>query len=208
MSKTVIIADDHPLLLIGVRAFLESYGLQLKGEASNGEEALDLIKLHQPDLAIVDLEMPIMTGLEVAKQAKIFGFSTKIIVLTLHKEIYLMQEADKLNLSGYLLKEFALEEMKRCLDRVLSGGKYFSENLFPKNEGAVNLLQDAKITPSEKKILRLIADGLETREIAEKLFISDRTVEKHRSNIIQKLQLDKKHNSLLIWAQKNKAVIS
>lgn len=206
MSKTVIIADDHPLLLIGIRAFLEGYGLQLKAEASNGVEALTLIKLHQPDLAIVDLEMPHMTGLDVAKKVKDLGISTKMIVLTLHKEIYLMQEADSLNLSGYLLKDFAIEEMKRCLDQVLSGGKYFSENLFPKNEGLLNVLKDAKITPSEKKILRLIAEGYETREIAEKLFVSDRTVEKHRSNIIQKLQLDKKHNSLLIWAQKNKGV--
>lgn len=207
MSKTVIVADDHPLLRKGVASFLEEHGLILKGEAANGSEALDLIKKHHPDLAIVDLEMPYMTGLEVAKQVKKLGIATKMIILTLHKEPYLVQDADNLNLSGYLLKEFAIEEMKRCLDKVIEGGKYFSENLFPKTGEGLLSVTDAKITPSEKKILRLIADGLETREIAEKLFISDRTVEKHRSNIIQKLQLDKKQNTLLIWAQKNRGII-
>ncbi|UJP65629.1 response regulator [Mongoliitalea daihaiensis] len=205
--STVIIADDHPLFLKGVRSFVEEYGLQVLGEAFNGHDAFELIKAHEPDLAIVDLEMPLMTGLEVAKEVKTVGLGTKIIILTFHKEIYLAQEADNLNLSGYLLKEFAIEEMKRCLDQVIAGQQFFSENLYPKITEEFSLLTDAKITPSEKKILRLIAEGLDTRQIAKRLFISDRTVEKHRSNIIQKLQLDKKTNALLLWAQKNKGLI-
>jgi DNA-binding NarL/FixJ family response regulator len=207
MKNTVVVADDHPILLKGVSSFLEECGLDVLGEAVDGESALDLIEAHSPDLAILDLEMPILTGLEVAKKVKSLGLPTKIIILTLHKEAYVYKEAVKLNISGYLLKEFALDELQRCLVAVLSGSMYFSQNLFPQIGNDDKGYLDANITPSEKKILKLIADGLETRQIAEKLFISDRTVEKHRSNIIQKLHLDKKHNALLIWAQRNKGIL-
>ncbi|MDE0560947.1 response regulator transcription factor [Algoriphagus sp. NF] len=199
----VIIADDHPILLKGLHEFLADLGLEVIGAFHNGKDALDAIVDSQPPLAILDLEMPEMTGLEVAADCKKLGLKTRVILLTLHKELKFYQQAKELNISGYILKEFALNDLRKAIDTVLSGQEFFSEKLFEglKKE---DCLSDHSLTPSELKILRLIADGHSTKEIAEQLFISERTVDKHRSNIISKLNLEKKHNSLLIWAQNNK----
>ncbi|MHA7129705.1 response regulator [Algoriphagus namhaensis] len=206
-EKTVVVADDHPLLLKGLCDFLEEKGMKIVGKSGNGSEALALIHKFKPALAIIDLEMPGMTGLEIAAQCQSKELPTKIILLTLHKELYLVHQARELNLSGYILKEFALSDLATAVDRVLDGQQFFSEKIFEENP--VELLNNPvkQLTPSEKKILRMIATGARTKEIADALFISERTVEKHRGNIIQKLGLDGKHNSLLLWAQKNKQLI-
>lgn len=200
----ILIADDHPILLKGLFDFLTDLGYVGIIEVDNGQKALDQIRNSTPDLAILDLEMPELTGLEVASKCKSEGISTKIILLTLHKEIYLYQQAKELNLAGYILKDFALDDLSKAISTVLDGGEFFSERIF---EGLkINPAEqpDYSLTPSEIKILRLISQGLSTKDIAAKLFISERTIEKHRSNMIAKLQLDKKHNSLVIWAQQNK----
>lgn len=203
----VVVADDHPLLLKGLSDFLTSEGLDVLGAAPDGAQAYDLIEKHIPDLAILDLEMPEMTGLEIAEKCKNNQLSTKIILLTLHKELYLFHKAKELNLSGYILKEFALADLAKAIKEVLAGGQFFSEELFNQKEKPGEKEANS-LTPSEIKIIRMIASGDRSKEIAEKLFISERTVEKHRSNIIQKLNLDKKNNSLLLWAQKNRDIIS
>ncbi|WP_339866715.1 response regulator transcription factor [uncultured Algoriphagus sp.] len=207
-KPTIVIADDHPILLKGLKDFLTDLGLDIVGMANEGQSAIDQIIEFKPQLAILDMEMPNKTGLEIAADCRKLAPDTKIILLTLHKELYLYHQAKDLNLSGYILKEFALDDLSRAISIVLEGGRFFSEKIF---EGIKeNKLQSEEnpLTPSEVKILRLIADGLSTKEIANKLFISERTVDKHRSNVIVKLQLEKKHNSLLIWAQKNRDIIN
>jgi DNA-binding NarL/FixJ family response regulator len=211
MSKknpTIIIADDHPILLKGLSDFLLDLGYNILGTATDGNSALNLIKEFSPDLAILDMEMPKMTGLEIAEKCKLEKIQTKIILLTLHKELYLYQQAKELNLSGYILKDFALDDLSIAISKIMEGGHFFSEKIFEEmKEDSINQ-KESSLTPSELKILRLIALGLSTKEIAGKLFISERTIEKHRSNMISKLNLEKKHNSLLIWAQKNKEIIN
>ncbi|SFA72147.1 response regulator transcription factor [Algoriphagus aquimarinus] len=206
-KPTVIIADDHPILLKGLYDFLSDMGLDIIGMANEGQSALDLIIKFNPQLAILDMEMPKKTGLEIAADCKKLGLSTKVILLTLHKEIYLYHQAKELNLSGYILKEFALDDLSKAVSKVLAGGQFFSEKIFEGLKENKYQSGENPLTPSEVKILRLLADGLSTKEIANKLFISERTVDKHRSNMIVKLQLEKKHNSLLIWAQKNRDII-
>lgn len=206
MDQTIIIADDHPLLLKGLKEFLSENGLNIIREATNGTEAMKLIENLKPDLAILDLQMPGMTGLEIAKHCQTKKLNTNIILLTLHKELYIYHEARNLNISGYLLKEFATEELLNCIQKVLSGQYYFSKRLLlDECDDRISLI--GNLTPSEIKILRLIAIGSSTKEIAEKLFLEEITVDKHRSNMINKLQLDKKHNALLTWTQKNKGII-
>lgn len=210
MSKpkpTVLIADDHPILLKGLKDFLQDINLDIVAVCNEGQSAFDQLEKLHPDLAILDLDMPNKTGLEIANQCKKNNIPTKIILLTLHKEAYLFHQAKTLNLSGYVLKEFALEELSKAIDVVLAGGEFFSEKIFSSTADHLNLKEETHLTPSEKKILRKIAEGISTKEIADKLFISERTVDKHRSNMIRKLNLEKKHNSLLIWAQKNKDII-
>ena len=207
-KPTIIIADDHPILLKGLNDFLADLGYDILGTANDGLSALNLIIDFSPDLAILDMEMPKMTGLEIAERCRLDQLKTKIILLTLHKELYLYQQAKDLNLSGYILKDFALDDLSTAISKIMEGGQFFSEKIFEELKNDLIVQSESSLTPSEIKILRLIAQGLATKEIAAMLFISERTVEKHRSNMIAKLNLEKKHNSLLIWAQKNKRIIN
>lgn len=204
IEQTIITADDHPLLLKGLNDLLEEKGFNLCGTAQDGKQALDLIEQEQPDIAILDIQMPIMSGIEIAKTCKRLQLPTKIILITFHKERDLYEEAQELNIFGYILKEFALEEIETCLRTVSKGEPYFSPKIkehITGTSGDNNQLNS--LTPSEKKILKLIAHDKTNKEIASMLFISHRTVEKHRSNMIAKLKLEPKTNSLLIWAKEN-----
>ncbi|MDC8002075.1 response regulator transcription factor [Aequorivita todarodis] len=207
MSKTtpsIIIADDHPLLLKGLSDFLIEKGYNLLGSGKDGREAYNLITKKNPDIAILDIQMPYMSGLEIAQQCKGLDLDTKIVLITLHKEKDLYQKAQELNIFGYILKEFALEEIENCIKTVTEGVPFFSDKI--KELIGVVFVDDGELnslTPSEKKILKLIAQDKTNKEIASQLFISYRTVEKHRSNIITKLNIEPKTNSLLIWAKEH-----
>ena len=203
-EPSIIIADDHPLLLKGLYDFLLEKKYNIINKASDGISAYNLILKYNPDIAILDIEMPKLTGIEIAKKCKANNISTKIILITLHREKDLFYQAQELNIFGYILKDFAIEEIQTCLDSVSNGIPYFSpkiKSLLTKKTDSNNLLSN--LTPSEIKILKLIAKDKTNKEIAEMLFISVRTVEKHRSNIIIKLSLSPKTNSLLIWAKEN-----
>lgn len=207
MTKTtpsIIIADDHPLLLKGLSDFLIEKGFNLLGSGKDGREAYNLIVQTEPDIAILDIQMPFMSGLEIAQKCKTLNVETKIVLITLHKEKELYQKAQELNIFGYILKEFALEEIENCIKSVTEGVPFFSEKI--KELIGVVVTDDCDLntlTPSEKKILKLIAQDKTNKEIASQLFISYRTVEKHRSNIITKLNIEPKTNSLLIWAKEH-----
>jgi len=201
-SKSIIIADDHPLLLKGLSDFLIEKGYNFIGRAINGREAFNLINKLKPDIAILDIQMPYMSGIEIAKKCNSNNIKTKIVLITFHKEKELYEQAKDLNIFGYILKEFALEEIENCIQTVSEGNPYFSPKI--KELLAKSTVDDdalSLLTPSEKKILKLIAKDKTNKEIASLLFISYRTVEKHRSNIITKLKLEQKTNSLLIWAK-------
>lgn len=201
---SIITADDHPLLLKGLNDFLLEKNYNLIGSGNDGREAYNIILKKNPDIAIIDIQMPFMSGIDVAKECKTNGLDTKVVLITLHKERELYNRAQDLNIFGYILKEFALEEIENCINTVMNGEQYFSPKIteqladeFSEN-GSISIL-----TPSEKKILKLIAKDKTNKEIASLLFISYRTVEKHRSNIITKLKLEPKTNSLLIWAKEH-----
>ncbi|MAN59982.1 MAG: DNA-binding response regulator [Flavobacteriaceae bacterium] len=204
MNQSIITADDHPLLLKGLNDFLLEKEYNIIGSGSNGREAYNLIAKKNPDIAILDIQMPYLSGLEIAKKCRTNGLSTKIVLITLHKEKELYEKAQELNIFGYVLKEFALEEIENCINTVSVGKPYFSPKI--KELLAKDSIDDGSLdglTPSEKKILKLIANDKTNKEIASLLFISYRTVEKHRSNIINKLNLEPKTNSLLIWAKEH-----
>lgn len=203
-TPSIIIADDHPLLLKGLSDFLVEKGYNLLGSGKDGREAYNLIIQKKPDIAILDIQMPFMSGLEIAQKCKTINSETKIVLITLHKEKDLYQKAQELNIFGYILKEFALEEIENCIKNITQNIPFFSKKV--KELIGVVLMEDSELntlTPSEKKILKLIAQDKTNKEIASQLFISYRTVEKHRSNIITKLDIEPKTNSLLIWAKEN-----
>ncbi|MFP2996931.1 response regulator transcription factor [Spongiivirga sp. MCCC 1A20706] len=208
MKPTIIIADDHPLLLKGLYDFLSEKKFNIVGQYPDGNAAYNAIVKDAPDIAVLDIQMPIMSGIEVAAACKKNKIETKIVLITLHREKDLYLQAKELNIFGYILKEFAIEEIELCLNAVIEGTPYFSPNITQ----SLNVDEQADeklklLTPSEKKILKLIAEDNSNKEIAELLFISARTVEKHRSNIISKLDLTPKTNSLLLWAKEHRTFL-
>lgn len=201
----ILIADDHPFTLMGTKGFVESLGYKVEDICSNGITAYNLINTHQPNIAILDINMPGMDGLEVLEKVYRQKLKTKVVLLTMHKEMTVFKKANQFEVAGYILKENAQEELQLCLDAVKKGNQYISKNL--ENDLLIDNAEENdalnKLTFTEKKILELIAQQKTSKQIAEMLFISEKTVEGHRSNIITKLELPKEKNVLLVWASKH-----
>lgn len=206
---SLVIADDHPLLLKGLEDQLQESGFSVLDGVANGALALGSIVEYNPTIAILDIEMPLLSGFEVIKKCKEKGLRTKFVMLTSHKEKLFVLKAKKLNISGYVLKDEPFAEIDACLREVASGGTYFSKEfdaIF--NEEIHPQLQKVKfLSPSERTIVRLIAQKKTTKEIGDLLSISHRTVEKHRANIISKLDLPKGVDALSVWTLENKEII-
>lgn len=208
-SPTILVADDHPLLLKGLVEELETKAYQVIGQAKNGSNALSMIIENEPDIAILDVEMPLLSGIEVIQKVKENQEVTKFIILTSHKENGIIIQAKNLHISGYLLKDEPFEELENCIQAVIRGEMYFSKTFSEVLEEKVNpqLKKIKYLTPSERTILRMIAQDNSSKKIAQKLSISIRTVEKHRSNIINKLDLSFSEDSLSSWVKDNKELI-
>ncbi len=208
----IVVADDHPIFLAGLKQVLGTEkSIDLVGGACSGEEALEIILSAKPDVAILDLDMPKMNGFEIVRELNKKNISTKIIFLTMHSAHDLLDEALRLKVMGYVLKETALLDIIRAVEKVHNGEHFISSALsesiishsnFSTPATEIKLLLE-KLSPTEKKILKLIADQKNTKEIAELMFISYRTVEKHRSNICSKLNISG-NNVLLKFALENK----
>ncbi len=198
----ILIADDHPFTLIGTKTFVESLGYHVQDVCSNGIAALNQIKIHQPDIAILDINMPGLTGLEILAQIIKEKIRTKVVLLTMHKEMSIFKKANELGVIGYLLKEHAQTELEKCLIEIQAGKQFISSEL--KKELVQDINNNSsdyeQLTLAEKKIIALIAQQKTSKQIADLLFISEKTVEGHRSNIIQKLNLPKEKNVLLRWS--------
>lgn len=201
----ILIADDHPFTLIGTKTYLETLGYQIQDVCTNGITAFNIIQAHRPDIAILDINMPGMDGLEVLEKVFKLKLKTKIILLTMHKEMTVFRKANQNGVYGFILKEHAQEELGKCMIEVKQGKQYISHFLLSeleKDNDSENVIGIDKLTLAERKILELISKQKTSKQIAELLFISEKTVEGHRSNIIQKLNLPKEKNALLIWAAK------
>ncbi|MDC7995101.1 response regulator [Altibacter sp. HG106] len=198
----IVIADDHPLLLEGIVSVIQKHYPEFEiYKASNGASALQLITEEVPDIAILDIEMPLLNGIEVATKSRALNVATKIVFLTLHKEKSFFDEIQRLDVEGYVLKEFSIQEIIVCIEKVLKGETYYSSHIQKfLQKGDSGLPQ---FTKTETNILKLIAQGRTSKEIAEMLFVSQKTVDSHRYNISKKLNLPGEKNSLLKWVLKN-----
>src|SRR5690606_4704514 len=160
MSISIVIADDHPLMLRGLTDFLTSKNFNIKGSAQDGNAAYNLIVKHKPDIAILDIRMPHRTGLEIAEACKKNNLKTKIILITFDKEEELFDKAKELGIYGYILKEFAVEEIETCINHALLNKPYFSKELIA--HLTTNPMSNKpecldSLTKSELKILQLIS---------------------------------------------------
>lgn len=209
----VLIADDHPIFRKGLRQAIEAdRSLVIVAETGDGLEALRLIEEVQPDVAVLDIEMPGMTGLEVARRVQKTRLEVEVVFLTMYKDEDMFNEAIDLGVKGYVLKENTVEDIVNCI-KLVAKGKYFlspsiSSYLVTRSERAKNLLKRKPeledLTPTERKILKLIAENKTSKEIAVLLKISHRTVENHRLNICNKLDIHGSH-ALLRFALENKS---
>lgn len=187
----------------------QTESIKVVAEAQNGEEALSLIEQHSPEVAIIDVNMPGKSGLDILKELKQKNAPVKVIINTAFKDESLLKSALSLGAKGFILKENALTEIGHCLDKVLSGGRYISSELtelmISGNEEAAGVIFTglASLTLSERKILKYVSQGKSTKEIAAELFLSYRTVENHRNNICKKLGITG-GNALLKFALDNK----
>ncbi len=209
----VLIVDDHPLFRAGLSQLISTApSLELIGEAGDGDTALQLILQKKPDVAILDLNLPAMSGLEVARELRAKKIPARIIILTMHKEEELINRALDFGVNGFVLKETAVQNILEAIETVAAGGHYISpavsghlirrhnraEALAPQKPGLDDL------TKAGRRVLKLIAEKKTSREIAAELFISPRTVEAHRANICTKLDLHGSH-SLLQFALENRS---
>lgn len=188
----VVIGDDHVIFRQGLLKLLQSAeDIEVMGEAGEGLKILSLIKKEQPAVAILDISMPGPGGLEIVKEIQNEGIETKVILLTMHNDALTAQKAIQSNASGYVLKDDAFEDLLYAIRAVASGRKFISPSISEKilHPGRVRENGDRILTEREQEILRLIALGLTNKKIAEKLSISVKTVDTHRTRILQKLDV-------------------
>ncbi len=208
----VLIADDHPIVRKGLRTMIEEdEGLHVIGEAGDGHTALALIRKLLPQIAVLDIDMPGLDGFGVMREMQKLNLKTSVIFLTLHAEEDMFRAALEMGGRGYLLKDSAMQEIAVGVRAVAAGQLYLSSAVTtrllqkPEKPPALprNTLTD-DLTPTECRILHLIAAGKSSKEIGAELSIHYRTVENHRTNICRKLNIDGA-NALLRFALQNKA---
>ena len=199
----ILLADDHPMILQGTKTYLESLGYTIGDMCSSGEVALKLIETRNPDVAILDINMPEMSGIEVAKRVQKNKLPCKIILLTMHNEKSIYKKAMEYGVYGYLLKNTASAEIDNCLKSISENKKYVIPNIEDKLTSTIADDSMDKLSVTERKIIELISEQKNNKQIGELLFISERTIEWHRRNIIEKLNLPKEKNILLMWAIQN-----
>ena len=211
---TILIADDHPVFRRGLREILEAEpGFRIDGEAADGESTMELIRNRKPQVAVLDIEMPKMTGLEVAECVHREDIPTFILILTMYEEEAILERAMELGVMGYLIKDSADDDIIMAIKSVAQGNYFLSPRLVSSAVKKRKLsfpgeiaLQLGQLTLTERYVLRKISQSKTTREIAEGLSISPRTVEVHRYNISQKLHLSGSY-AVLRFALENRALL-
>ncbi len=189
----VMLADDHALIREGFRSLLGKNELfEIVGEAENGRELIEKVANTNPDVVLIDINMPQLTGLEVMDQIANSRPEIKFIILTMHEEREYIMRGLTAGAKGYLFKNVEKAELENAIKTVYEGGKYFSPaitSILAEHVAKPPLEQTAEITPREKEVLELVAQGFSTKQIADKLGISIRTVESHRINMLKKLNV-------------------
>ena len=194
---TCVIADDHPAMLTAIADTLERSGVEIVGRASDGQEALVQIEAQHPRVAIVDVRMPRLSGIEVATKSAVVAPNTSIIFYTAYGDRALLSEALDVGARGFVLKEAPLPDLVRAVERVAAGDAYVD----PVLAGILVSAQSEKIpslTQREREVLRLLADGLSNEEIGKRLFISPETVRTHVRKAMAKLQADTRTQAVAI----------
>ncbi len=211
MSINILIADDHSMVREGLKQLLElDSNLKVVAETSNGIETLEKAEEYEPDVILLDINMPNKNGLEVLNELKRKKCKSKILMLTIHNEVEYLIKSVEAGCNGYVLKDSNSEVLKDAVYAVYSGEKYIQSDLISVlNEGLSSINDDRSklklLTKREEEVLKLIAEGLFNKEIAAKLEISERTVKNHVSNIFKKIDVSDRTQAA-VFAIKNNLV--
>jgi DNA-binding NarL/FixJ family response regulator len=206
-SIGVILCDDHAIFRQGMRVTLESSeSLEILGEAENGEECLDLVSEVHPNVVFLDINMPVMDGIECLKRLKDEYPEVKVVALTQYDEKRFIKQMLKYGADGYILKTTSRKEMLKAIETVMSGGVYLAEEADKQMQGLKTAGEGSSLFPDlsdrEKEVIRLMCEGLSTREIAERVHLSVHTIESHRSNVFKKVGVTNVAG-LVRWAVNN-----
>lgn len=192
MPTRVLLADDHQVVRDGLKALLEKQGYQVNGEASNGRDAVRLALQTRPDVVILDIAMPVLNGLDAAREIVQRLPATKAILLTMHAEKGYVLEGLRAGIKGFVTKTHAAEDLVRAIREALRGTTYLSPEVSEAVVEAFRTNQELSpdpLTPRERQVLQLIAEGRSSKEVAALLNISVKTAETHRSRILEKLDI-------------------
>jgi len=195
---SIVVADDHKIVREGLVRLLESReDFNVIGEAANGEEAIDLVLRKRPDIVLMDINMPKLSGIDATRHLGKAGCASKILVLSMHESRAYVEEVLRAGASGYVVKNSASKDVHDAIDAIQSGASYLSPTITqqvvnalarpdPEPSSGISLLTDR-----EREVLKLIADGLSSKEIASDLGVSLKTIDSHRSNLMDKLDIHK-----------------
>lgn len=211
----IVIADDHPVFRSGLIFLLNNSFENIKiDQFDNGGDVAEFVALRQPDICILDIDMPVRSGLDVCQDIREKNQQTKIIVLTFHQDIEMLKLAMYKGANAFLMKDNTSEEIVDCIATVLEGKSYIPKKFIEENrlleethsiKGDIDLLKT--LTKTEIKTLKLVSQKYTSKEISNLLFVSEKTIENYRSRICKKLNLDARNNSLVMWVMENKVLI-
>jgi DNA-binding NarL/FixJ family response regulator len=199
-KRTVLIVDDHPLFREGLKAIIgRAPRFEIAGETGTAKEGFRMAKALNPDLVLVDISLPDQSGIDLTRRIRGMLSETRILIISMHSNIHYIAEAFQAGAMGYIVKESAAERLLQGLDTVLAGDYYLDSAVshqvverilaLPKENARITDGAYETLTPREQEVMRLLAQGVSTREVADRLCISPKTVENHRTNIMGKLGL-------------------
>jgi DNA-binding NarL/FixJ family response regulator len=201
------VADDHALIRKGLVQLIEmEKDIKVISQASNGEEAYKLAKKFMPDLILMDVNMPVMNGIKAAKMLKEEKHPSKVLFLTIYNDREYLLEALKLGVEGYILKDAEYDDLIKAIKTIYNGGVYIHPSLMEEIDNIDQETLKKDLTPREIEILKLISKGYSNKEIAQKLFLSEKTVKNHVYNIFKKLDV-KDRTQAAIYMLKNETIL-